>query len=63
VWTRSLIPAMIAHALFDIPMTLRWQALFLAVMMIVALIAARRAGLAIKQVFSGRAPPRAQHSD
>jgi len=52
-WTRSLIPAMIAHALFDIPMTLRWQALFLAVMMIIALIAARRAGLAIRQVFSG----------
>jgi membrane protease YdiL (CAAX protease family) len=52
-WTRSLIPAMIAHALFDIPMTLRWQALFLALMIVIALIAARRAGAAIKGVFSG----------
>jgi len=52
-WTRSLVRAMIAHALFDVPMTLRWQALFLAAMIVIALIAARRAGRAIKQVFSG----------
>jgi membrane protease YdiL (CAAX protease family) len=52
-WTRSLIPAMIAHALLDIPMTLGWQALFLALMIMIGLIAARRAGTAIKQVFSG----------
>ena len=52
-WTRSLIPAMIAHALFDIPMTLWWQAAFLAAMIAVALIAARRAGRALKEVFSG----------
>ena len=52
-WTRSLIPAMIAHALFDIPMTLRWQAFFLVVMMMIALIVARQASLAVKQVFSG----------
>lgn len=52
-WTRSLIPGMIAHALFDIPMTLSWQVLFLTVMIVIALVAARRAAVATKQVFSG----------
>jgi membrane protease YdiL (CAAX protease family) len=52
-WTRSLVPAMVAHALFDIPMTLGWQALFLASMILIALVVARRAGIAIRKVFSG----------
>ena len=52
-WTRSLIPGMIAHALVDIPMTIRWQAGFLAVMVVIALISVPRARVAIKKVFSG----------
>jgi membrane protease YdiL (CAAX protease family) len=52
-WTRTLVPSMIAHGLFDVPMTLRWQTIFLGVMLIVAAIVARRAGSATRKVFSG----------
>jgi len=55
-WTRSLIPAMIAHAVFDIPMTLAWQGVLVAALVIGAISIGRR-GLAIgRQVFSGGSP-------
>jgi membrane protease YdiL (CAAX protease family) len=52
-WTRSLIPSMIAHSLFDIPMTLRWQVIFLAAIIVIALISVPRARVAVNKVFSG----------
>jgi len=51
-WTRSLIPSMIAHALFDIPMTTFWQSVLLAGLVIGAVVVWRRAGRVVKQVFS-----------
>ncbi len=51
-WTRSLIPAMIAHAVFDIPMTTVWEALLLASLVLGAAVVSRRAVPIIKQVFS-----------
>jgi membrane protease YdiL (CAAX protease family) len=50
-WTRSLLPSIIAHALFDIPMTALWQGLLLASLLIVALCTWRRGGAVLKQVF------------
>ncbi len=51
-WTRSLIPAIIAHAVFDIPMTPSWQALLVAALVIGALFTWRRGLAIISQVFS-----------
>jgi membrane protease YdiL (CAAX protease family) len=51
-WTRSLFPAMLAHAVFDIPMTPRWQCLLVAALVIGALFSWRRAVAIIRQVFS-----------
>ena len=48
-WTRSLIPSMIAHAVFDIPMTTFWQCLLLAGLVIGALVVSRRATRVIRQ--------------
>jgi len=48
-WTRSLIPSMLAHALFDIPMTTVWQSLLLAALLIGALVVWRRATRVIRQ--------------
>lgn len=51
-WTRSLLPAIIAHMIFDIPMTPRWQGFLVMVLIICALFIWRR-GLDIsRQVFS-----------
>ena len=50
-WTRSLIPAMIAHAIINVPMTPRWQAVLLA-LFLVGIFFAWRGGLAAaRQVF------------
>lgn len=47
---------MIAHAVFDIPMTLAWQGVLVAALVIGAISIARR-GLTIgRQVFSGGSP-------
>jgi hypothetical protein len=51
-WTGSLIPAMIAHAVFDIPMTKPWQTALVAVMLIASILVWRRAGSVLKQLFS-----------
>lgn len=51
-WTRSLIPAMIAHAIFDVPMTTVWQGLLLAALAIGAALVWQRASQVAKQVFS-----------
>ena len=48
-WTRSLIPSMIAHAVFDIPMTTLWQGVLLAGLVIGALVVWRRATPLIRQ--------------
>jgi membrane protease YdiL (CAAX protease family) len=51
-WTRSLYPAMIAHAVIDVPMTPAWQVVFLAVLLIGGILVFRR-GLAVaRDVFS-----------
>jgi hypothetical protein len=42
-WTRSLIPCMVAHAVFDIPMTTFWQSVLLAGLVIGAVVVWRRA--------------------
>lgn len=51
-WTRSLIPAIVAHAVFDVPMSTAWQGVLLAGLVIGALLVRRRAVLIAKQVFS-----------
>jgi membrane protease YdiL (CAAX protease family) len=51
-WTRSLVPAMVAHAVFDIPMSTVGQGVLLAGLVIGAAVAWRRAVPIIKQVFS-----------
>jgi len=43
-WTRSLIPAIIAHVVFDIPMTPFWQGLLVAALILGALFSWRRSG-------------------
>jgi hypothetical protein len=51
-WTRSLFPAIVAHAIFDIPMTLSWQVLLVGAFVVGAIFIWRR-GLAIsKLIFS-----------
>jgi membrane protease YdiL (CAAX protease family) len=52
-WTRSLIPAIIAHTIFDIPMTPIWQGLLVAVLLISSLLIWRKSGPIVRQVFSG----------
>jgi membrane protease YdiL (CAAX protease family) len=51
-WTRSLIPAMIAHAVFDIPMTKPWQTALVAAMLIGSILVWRRSGPILKEIFS-----------
>jgi membrane protease YdiL (CAAX protease family) len=53
-WTRSLFPAIIAHAVFDIPMTPMWEAMLVAALLIGAFFIWRR-GVAIAWLvfFSG----------
>jgi membrane protease YdiL (CAAX protease family) len=51
-WTRSLIPSMIAHAIINVPMTPRWQAVLLVIFAI-GIFFVWRGGLgALRQVFS-----------
>ncbi|MBV8827894.1 MAG: CPBP family intramembrane metalloprotease, partial [Acidobacteriaceae bacterium] len=50
-WTRSLIPAMLAHAVFDIPTTPRSQSLLVAALVVGALFSWRQAVAIIGQVF------------
>ncbi len=52
--TKSLIPAVIAHAIFDVPMTATWQGMLVAALVIGAVFSGRRAVTIIKQVFSSR---------
>ena len=51
-WTRSLIPCMIAHAIFDIPLTTIGESVLLAALVIGAILAWQRAVPVIKKVFS-----------
>lgn len=51
-WTRSLIPSMIAHAVFDIPLTPIGQGLLLAGLIIGVIVVRRRAVFTIKQIVS-----------
>lgn len=50
--TKSLIPSMLAHSLFDILMTKTFEALFLAALVIIAIAVRRKMVSAIRQVFS-----------
>ena len=51
-WTRSLIPAMIAHAVFDIPLAPVWEGVLLAGLVIGAVVTGRRAIPIVKKVFA-----------
>lgn len=51
-WTRSLIPAMVAHAIIDVPMTPPWQVAFLIAFVIGGVVLRRRAVAVVKHVFS-----------
>ena len=51
-WTRSLVPCIIAHALFDIPMAIVWQSFLLAGLGITAFVTWRQAAHIVKSVLS-----------
>jgi membrane protease YdiL (CAAX protease family) len=51
-WTRSLIPAIVAHIIFDIPMTPRWQGLLVGVMILSSVFLWRRSLTIVGQIFS-----------
>jgi membrane protease YdiL (CAAX protease family) len=54
-WTGSLVPSIVAHAIINTPLTPPWQAFVLAVLVMGAVIMARRGASVVKQVFSGAA--------
>lgn len=52
-WTRSLIPAIVAHSVIDIPMTPLWSGVILTAVFVIGVSLSWRRGLAVvKQVFS-----------
>lgn len=52
-WTGSLIPAIVAHAIIDIPMTPLWSGMILTAVFVIGTAVSWRRGVAvIKQVFS-----------
>jgi membrane protease YdiL (CAAX protease family) len=51
-WTRSLFPAIIAHMIFDIPMTPKWQGVLVIMLVIGALFIWRRGLDIVREVFS-----------
>lgn len=53
-WTRSLIPAILAHAVFDIPMTPGWLGLVVLVMLAIAAVTWRRGLAVLRLVCSDR---------
>ena len=53
-WTRSLFPAIIAHMIFDIPMTPKWQGLLVIVLVTSSLFVWRRGLDIVRNAFSTR---------
>jgi membrane protease YdiL (CAAX protease family) len=51
-WTRSLFPAIVAHMIFDIPMTPKWQGLLVIVLVISSFFIWRRGLDICRKVFS-----------
>jgi membrane protease YdiL (CAAX protease family) len=51
-WTRSLFPAIIAHIIFDIPMTPKWQGVLAIVLVISSLFIWRRGLDIVRKIFS-----------
>jgi hypothetical protein len=51
-WTRSLIPAIIAHVIFDIPMTPMWQSVLVAMLLVGAFFTWPKGLAIVRQVFS-----------
>jgi membrane protease YdiL (CAAX protease family) len=51
-WTRSLFPAIIAHMIFDIPMTSKWQGLVVIAMVVCSLFIWRKGLDIVRKVFS-----------
>ncbi len=51
-WTRSLFPAIVAHMIFDIPMTPKWQGLLVLVLLVGSLLIWRRGLAIVQEVFS-----------
>jgi membrane protease YdiL (CAAX protease family) len=55
-WTRSLVPAALAHAIFNFPMTPFWRALALVALLVGAALLSRRGLAVIRVVFAGASP-------
>lgn len=53
-WTRSLIPAIIAHAIFDIPMTPMWESVLVVMLLLGAWFSWPKGLAAVRQVFSAQ---------
>src|SRR5579875_132432 len=53
-WTRSLVPGIIAHAIFDVPMTPMWESVLVALLLVGAWFSWPKGRVAIRQVFSTR---------
>ncbi len=51
-WTRSLYPAMVAHAIIDVPMTPPWQAVFLVALVVGGCLVFGRARAVVRDVFA-----------
>jgi membrane protease YdiL (CAAX protease family) len=51
-WTRSVIPCIVAHALFDVPMTSAWQRALLVALFVGAVVVWRRALPIVREVLS-----------
>jgi hypothetical protein len=55
-WTRSMIPAMIAHAIFDIPMTPVWAGVVFLIMLAGAAVKRKKAVEILKGIVYGERP-------
>jgi membrane protease YdiL (CAAX protease family) len=51
-WTRSLVPSIVAHAISNVPMTLFWQVLIVATLVVGAMLISRRGATVARHVFS-----------
>jgi membrane protease YdiL (CAAX protease family) len=51
-WTRSLVPAVVAHSIVNVPMTPFWQALVWAAFLVGTALFSRRGIAVVKQVFA-----------
>jgi membrane protease YdiL (CAAX protease family) len=55
-WTRSVVPAVVAHAVGNVPMTPFWQGALVTTLVIGALVAARGGAVVVREIFSRSRP-------